>query len=294
MTSDLKFVLRSLGRSPLFVIVAVLSLALGIGANSAIFSLLDQVILRSLPVKDPQRLVSMDWDGTFSGSARNDHSFSYPMYAAFRDKATNLFDGVIARFQTPVDLGWRGAAERANAELVSGNYFEVLGVPAAIGRTLTPNDDKLKNGEPYAVLSYAYWQKRFGGNPAVLNQAIDINNHPMTVVGITMQGFKGTEVGSPADVFVPMMMKTEVTPTWDDMENRRSVWLNILARLKPGISLKQAQAAMTVLYHQEQLEDLKVNTESPASFRKRFLKNTFTLAQRVEASRAYGKSFRRR
>ncbi len=278
VTSDLKFVLRSLGRSPLFVIVAVLSLALGIGANSAIFSLLDQVILRSLPVKDPRRLVSMDWKGAFSGSMHDEHTFSYPMYRAFRDKSKNMFDGVIARFQTPVDLGWRGVAERANAELVSGNYFDVLGVTAAIGRTLTPKDDKLKNGEPYVVLSYPYWQKRFAENPAVLNQAIDINNHPMTVVGITMRGFKGTEVGRPADVFVPMMMKAEVTPTWDDMENRLSVWLNILARLKPGVSVKQAQAAITVLYRQEQLEDLKANPEANASFRKRFLKNPFTLA----------------
>src|SRR5438105_15348358 len=118
VTSDLKFVLRSLGRSPLFVLVALISLSLGIGANSAIFSLLDQVLLRSLPVKDPQRLVSMDWDGTFSGSARNDHAFSYPMYVGFREKTENIFAGVLARYAPPVELGWRGAAERANAQLV--------------------------------------------------------------------------------------------------------------------------------------------------------------------------------
>lgn len=279
VTSDLKFVLRSLGRSPLFVLVAVMSLALGIGANSTIFSLLDQVLLRSLPVKDPQRLVSMDWDGTFSGSARNDHAFSYPMYVGFRDKTENIFAGVLARYATPVDLGWRGAAERANAELVSGNYFDVLGVGTAIGRTLTANDDKLKAGEPYLVLSYGYWQKRFGGNPSVLNQTVDINNHPMMVVGVAQRGFRGTEVGSPTDVFVPMMMKAQVTPTWDDMNNRRSIWLNIMARLKPNVSRKQAETAMTVLYHQEQLEDLKANTEATANFRKKFLKNKFTLSE---------------
>jgi predicted permease len=279
VTSDLKFVLRSLGRSPLFVLVAVMSLALGIGANSTIFSLLDQVLLRSLPVKDPQRLVSMDWDGTFSGSARNDHAFSYPMYVGFRDKTENIFAGVLARYATPVDLGWRGAAERANAELVSGNYFDVLGVGTAIGRTLTANDGKLKAGEPYLVLSYGYWQKRFGGNPSVLNQTVDINNHPMMVVGVAQRGFRGTEVGSPTDVFVPMMMKAQVTPTWDDMNNRRSIWLNIMARLKPNVSRKQAETAMTVLYHQEQLEDLKANTEATANFRKKFLKNKFTLSE---------------
>jgi hypothetical protein len=203
VTSDLKFVLRSLGRSPLFVLVAVMSLALGIGANSTIFSLLDEVLLRSLPVKDPQPLVSMDWDGTFSGSARNDHAFSYPMYVGFRDKTENIFAGVLARYATPVDLGWRGAAERANAELVSGNYFDVLGVGTAIARTLTANDDKLKAGEPYLVLSYGYWQKRFGGNPSVLNQTVDINNHPMMVVGVAQRGFRGTEVGSPRTFSFP-------------------------------------------------------------------------------------------
>ncbi len=278
VTSDLKFVLRSLSRSPLFVLVAVISLALGIGANSAIFSLLDQVLLRALPVTDPTRLVWMDWDGTFSGTARNKHAFSYPMYTAFRNKAKDLFEGVIARYQTPVDLGWKWTAERANAELVSGNYFEVLGVSTALGRILTPNDDKVKNGEPYVVLSYGYWEKRFSGNPAMLNQTIEINNHPMTVVGVASRGFKGTEVGSPADVFVPMMMKTQVTPTWDDMENRRSIWLNIIARLKPGVSMKRARAAMTILFHEEQLEDLKINSEATAEFRKRYLKDTFTLA----------------
>ncbi|MGI8960371.1 MAG: ABC transporter permease, partial [Bryobacteraceae bacterium] len=277
VASDLKFVLRSLGRNPLFVVVASMSLALGIGANSAIFSLLDQVLLRSLPVKNPQQLVSMDWDGTFSGSSRNDHAFSYPMYAGFRDNSKNIFEGVLARYATPVDLGSRGTAERAIAELVSGNYFDVLGVATAIGRTLTPNDDKLKGGEPYVVLGYGYWQKRFGGNPSVLNQIVDVNNYPMTVVGVAARGFRGTEVGSPTDVFIPMMMKAQVTPTWDDMGDRRSIWLNIMARLKPNVSRKQAEAAMTVLYHREQLEDLKTNTEATPNFRKKFLKNKFTL-----------------
>ncbi|MFL6353309.1 MAG: ABC transporter permease [Bryobacteraceae bacterium] len=278
MNSDLKFVLRSLGRNPLFVLVAVMSLALGIGANSAIFSLLDQVLLRSLPVRDPQQLVSMDWDGTFSGSSRNDHAFSYPMYVGFRDKSSSIFEGVLARFPSHVDLGWRGTAERANAELVSGNYFDVLGVKTAIGRTLTPDDDKLKGGEPYVVLGYGYWQKRFGGSSSVLNQTVDVNNRPMTVVGVAQHGFRGTEVGSPTDLFVPMMMKPQVTPTWDDMNDRRSIWLNIMARLKPNVSRKQAEAAMTVLYHQEQLEDLKANTDAGPNFRKNFLKNKFILA----------------
>lgn len=276
--TDLRFVLRSLSRSPLFVVVAVLSLSLGIGANSAIFSLLDQVLLRSLPVKNPQQLVYMDWDGSFSGDSRGDHAWSYPMYIAFRDKTNDVFSGVLARFGTHVDVGSSGFAERAQAELVSGNYFDVLGVEPVLGRMLTPDDDKVKGAEPYVVLSYGYWQKRFGGSRSVLNRIIDINNHPMTVVGVAERGFKGTEVGRPADVFVPMAMKTAVTPTWDEMSKRDSLWLNIMARLKPGVSLKQAQSAVTVLYRQEQLEDLKVMEDVTPRFRKRYLANKFWLA----------------
>lgn len=284
VASDLKFTLRSLARNPLFVTVAVVSLALGIGANSAIFSLLDQVMLRTLPVKDPQRLVSMDWDGAFSGHMYDEHTFSYPMYRAFRDKTGKLFEGVIGRFGAPVNIGWNGVAERANAEVVSGNYFEVLGVGTAMGRALTPDDDQLKGAEPYVVLSFGYWQKRFGGSPAILNQTVDVNNHPMTVVGVAQGRFRGTDAATPADVFVPMAMKPIVTPTWDWMEERNAVWLRIMARLRPNVSRQQAQAATTVLYHQELLEDLKVIPDVTPRFRKRYLANKFML---VNAGRGF-------
>lgn len=271
--SDLRFVVRSLSKSPLFVVVAVASLALGIGANSAIFSLLDQVMLRMLPVKNPQQLVLVDWDGTFSGRAQNDHAFSYPMYVAFRDKNPGVFQGLLAHFPTSMDVRSKGTAERATGELVSGNYFDVLGVRTAIGRTLTPEDDKVKGGEPYVVLSYGYWQRRFGGNAAILNQTIDVNDHPMTVVGVAQRDFKGTDVGATADVFVPMMMKAQVTPTWDDLDNRRSIWLNIIGRLQPGVPADKARAALTVVYHQELAEELKSMPGTSAQFRKHFLAN---------------------
>jgi predicted permease len=279
---ELKFVLRDLVKNQLFTGTAILSLALGIGANSAIFSLLDQVLLRSLPVKDPQQLVSFDWDGAYSGFAWGAHTFSYPMYVAFRDKTSSAFNGVIARFGTPIDVGWKGAAERANAELVSGNYFEVLGVGPSIGRTFMSSDDQVRNAEPHVILSYAYWQKRFRGNPSILNQIVDVNAHPMTVIGIAQRGFKGTDPGAMADVFVPMMMKAMVTPTWDKMDDRRAIWLNIIGRLRPGISVKRAEAAAEVVYHQEQNEDLKVNPHTTPRFRSQYLKNKFTL---VDAGR---------
>jgi putative ABC transport system permease protein len=274
---ELKFVLRSLVKNPLFTGVATLSLALGIGANAAIFSLLDQVLLRSLPVKNPQQLVSFDWDGTFSGFAWGAHTFSYPMYTSFRNKTSGIFSGVIARFGTQIDVGWNGVAERANGELVSGNYFPVLGVAAAIGRTFTPADDLRRNAEQHVVLSYAYWQKRFRRNPGVLNQIVDVNGHPMTVIGIAQPGFKGTDPGAVADVFLPMMMKAVVTPTWDKMDDRRAIWLNIVGRLQPNVSLRQAEAEATVLYRQEQNEDLKTNPNATPRFRSKYLQNKFTL-----------------
>ncbi len=276
--SDLRFVLRSLARSPLFVTVALLSLALGIGANSAIFSLMDQVLLRSLPVKDPKQLVWMDWDGTFQGRMSNDHSFSYPMYQAFRDKNPGVLSGVASRFVTTVDVQKdKGAPNRARAELVSGNYFDVLGVGSAIGRLLEPKDDLIKDGSPYVVLSYGLWMNRFGGDPNILNQTILINGHPMTVVGVAQQGFKGFEVGVNSELFIPMMMKRQVTPLWDDLDNKRSIWLNIFGRLRPGVSSKQALAAMTVLYHQQLSEELKEMPDASARFRERYPKNTLRL-----------------
>ncbi|HEX3682779.1 MAG TPA: ABC transporter permease [Bryobacteraceae bacterium] len=277
VASDIKFVLRSFAKSPLFVVVALLSLALGIGANSAIFSLLDQVLLRSWPVKDPQQLVAFDYHGTISGFIWNMHTFSYPMYKEFRDGSKEWMEGVVARFDAPVDVGWKGAAERKNAELVSGNYFAVLGVGTAIGRPLTPDDDKVKNAEPYVVLSYGYWQKRFGGSAAVLNQVLDVNHRPMTVVGVAQRGFRGTDAGAPADLFVPMAMKPVITPNWDEMENRLAYWLNIIGRLKPGVSRQQALAGMTMLYRRAQLEDLKVNVQATPRFRQEYLKNAFML-----------------
>jgi predicted permease len=281
---DLKFVLRSLARSPLFTAVAVLSLALGIGANSAIFSLLDQVLLRSLPVEDPQQLVSLDWDGDFSGYQFGRHTFSYPMYLGFRDGTADVFSGVVARFTSAVDVGWKGVAERADAELVSGNYFGVLGVRSAIGRPLTPQDDQARGTSPYVVLSYSYWQKRFGGNPGILNETVDVNSHPMTVVGVLSPGFRGTNAGRPVDIFVPLAMKNAVTPTWDLMDHREACWLNIMARLKPGVSRKQAQAATDVVYRREQQLDIKLNPLMRPQDAKDYMKNKFMV---VDAAKGF-------
>jgi predicted permease len=277
LAQNLEFALRGLWQHPAFAATAVLSLALGIGANTAIFTLTNQVLLRGLPVKDPQRLVSFAWTGQFiGGSTRGfQDSFSYPMYGDLRN-SSDAFAGIAAQFQSVVDVTDNGPAQRATAELVSGNYFGVLGVTAAIGRTLTPADDKLEGGEPYVVLSYDYWQKRFGGDPSAWNRAIDVNGHPMTVVGVAEPGFQGLEMLSPADVFVPLAMKAVVTPTWDDMHRRNSIWLKIFARLKPGVSYAAAQSAIAVPFRAALENDLAA-VGRDRKFSERYVKDQLRL-----------------
>src|SRR4051812_21558813 len=176
--SDFRYALRTLLKAPAFTIVVVLTLALGIGANTAIFSLTDQVLLRMLPVKSPEQLVLLDGPGAFRGRVFNNGTFSYPMYRDFRDQNT-VFDGVLARFPAPLTLLTNGQVERVNGELVSGNYFDVLGVRAHIGRTFTPDDDRNPGGHPVAVLSHAYWMRRFAGDRSIVNRTIALNGLPM-------------------------------------------------------------------------------------------------------------------
>ncbi len=278
MGHDFRYAIRTLLRSPLFTAVAVLSLALGIGANTAIFSLLDQVLYRSLPVRDPRTLVVFHVDDHSSGdtSADNNQSvFSYPMYQDLRDRGT-VFDGVIARHGVAVSVSWNGQTERARAEIVSGNLFEVLGVPAAVGRTLTPDDDGAPGAHPVVMLSHDYWVRRFAADPGILNQKVAINGHPMIVIGIAPEGFRGVLSGDNPEVLAPIAMKRELTPGWDALTDRSSRWLNILARLKPGISVERAQAAMQTVYRP--ILELQVKQFPPGSKRSEKL----ILAQKLE------------
>src|ERR1700761_6058243 len=168
---DIQFALRAFRKSPVFTVVALLSLALGIGANTAIFTLLDQVLLRSMPVKNPQELVLLGMNGYHYGSNWGDHSLSYPMYRDFKANNT-VFSDMFCRFEIDFNLGFNGTTERVNGELVSGSYFAVLGVGPAIGRVFTPEDDRTQGGHPVAVLSYAYWQSRFAGDGAIVGKTV--------------------------------------------------------------------------------------------------------------------------
>ena len=184
---DLRFALRSLRRSPLFTLVAVASLALGIGANTAIFTLIDQLMLRLLPVAQPDQLVMIWTTGPHSGSNRGPRAASYPMYQDFQQKA-QAFSSVFCRFGTSASLSFSGQTERVDAELVSGNYFQTLGVRPAIGRVFSPEeDDRVYKGHPSVVLSHEYWVTRFASNPNVIGQKLLVDNYPMTIVGVSAQ-----------------------------------------------------------------------------------------------------------
>jgi predicted permease len=250
LLSDLSFAFRTFVKAPVFAGVAVVSLALGIGANTAIFTLLDQVLLRMLPVKDPQQLVQLRWQGTHYGSNTGYAALSYPMYKDFRDR-NQVFSGVICRYALPLSLRLNGRGERLDGELVSGNYFQVLGVQAALGRVITPDDDRIPDGQPVAVLSYRFWMERFHGDRGVIGQSILVNGRQLTVIGVSQAGFDGIELGYSPKIRIPVAMKKAMTPGWEQysLENRRGRWVNVLARLKPGVSITQAKASLQPLFH---------------------------------------------
>jgi MacB-like periplasmic core domain len=242
MVGDIRYAARVLAKNPVFAAVAVLTLALGIGANTAIFTLLDQVLLRLLPVKEPQQLALLTMRGRHYGDNWGSNAISYPMYRDFQDH-NQVFSGMFCRFPTRVSLTFGGQAECAEAELVSGTYFSVLGVTTAIGRTFTPEDDRVANGAPLIVLSYDYWKQRFGGDPAILGKTLDVNKHPMTVIGVAQAGFKGVELGHSPKLFIPVMMQPQVLIVPMSMlTDRRTRWVNAFGRLKPGVTEKQAKA----------------------------------------------------
>ena len=182
------------------------------------------------------------------GSNNGMNALSYPMYKDFSEH-NDVFTGMFCRYALDVSLGYGNRTERVPAELVSGTYFPVLGVTAAIGRTFGPDDDRIPNGHPLAVLSYSFWQNRFAGDPAIVNKTITLNGHNMTVIGVAQPGFDGVQLGHTSKVFIPVMMKAQMTPQWDAMKDRRWRWVNAFGRIKPGISEKQAQTALQPFFH---------------------------------------------
>ncbi len=285
---------RAVRRNPTFASVAVLSLALGIGANTAIFSLLDQVALRSLPVRDPESLVVLHTGYNAPGTSTSDSResvFSYPMYRDLRDRDP-AFAGVVARMGAGVTLASQGGAEQASAEMVSGNFFRTLGVGAALGRVLTPEDDGAPGANPVAVLSHSYWSSHLAGSRAILNQTIALNGHPVVVVGVAEERFNGLHSGQTPDLYVPIALQKLVQPTWDALEDRRFHWLNIFARIRPGFTAQRAQAATDVVYHSIlEAELTRVGNMRSDKDRNEFLQHRAQLKPAAQGINALGEQF---
>jgi predicted permease len=251
---NLRFAFRLLWKTPFVTVVAIASLALGIGANAAIFSLFNQVLLRPLPVSDPGTLVNLKAPGPNPGSQSCgmagdcDEVFSYPM---FRDleREQRVFTGIAAHVAFGVNLAARNKTLSGDGMMVSGSYFPVLGLHPALGRLLGPDDDRAPGASRVAVLSHDYWETTFGSDPAVLNQQLIVNGQSLTIVGVAPQGFASTTLGLRPQVFVPITLRGLMRPGFDGFDKRRSYWAYLFARLKPGTSMAQAAAAINVPYH---------------------------------------------
>lgn len=274
LTKDLRYGARMLWKKPGFTVIAVVTLALGIGANTAIFSLLDQVLLRRLPVVKPEELVVLRSPGPMRGQVSTDSdsstSFSYPMYKNLREK-NDVFAGLLARYAIPLSVSFGSQTERANGELVSGNYFDVLGVGPALGRLFNLEDDKVVGAHPVAVLSHGYWTRRFGQNASILNQPVLVNGHLLTVVGVAQPGFNGVQLGQAPNIFIPVTMQAQMMPGQDGLENWNSYWLAVMGRLKPGMKREQAEAGILPTYQALLAEQLPTVRHPDQSFRDRFL-----------------------
>jgi predicted permease len=258
--------------------VAILSLALGIGANTAIFTLMDQLMLRELPVKDPGQLVMLYQEGANNGSNMGGRMQSYPIYQDYQKKAAP-FSEVLCRRLVPSSVSVDNRTERVDAELVSGNYFTMLGVRPAAGRLFnSKEDDQVYGGHPVVALSYDYWVTRFNRDPGVVGKKILVNNYPMTIVGVSAPGFSGLDPAQSPQIRVPILMKEVMLPEWKwlEMSDRRSRWVQVFARLKPGYTLESASAPLGVLYHQirEYEASLPAAKDWSAYSRREFLRGT--------------------
>jgi len=284
---DVAYACRLLRRSRGFAAVAILSVALGIGANASVFTLLDQVMLRSLPIDRPRELVLVTAEGDQYGNGWGEgNELSYPRYVDLRD-SNEVFAGMFCRFNFPLDVSTGGSGERVAGELVSGTYFPVLGVTPALGRVFDGRDEGAPGASPVLVLSHRYWKNRFGSDPGVVGRTLRVNNQVMTIVGVAREGFDGTNLGSATDVFVPVTMSQQVTPMEKGLSDRQMRWLNVFGRLKPGVTAAEAQAGLQPLYRARLQFEVRQEgfAKAQPGEKARFLKGTVAVTPA-----AYGKS----
>ena len=241
---DLRFSARSFLRNPAFTTTAVLSLALGIGATTAIYSLVDQVVLHALPVHEPQRLVLIDWEGDpLCCGFGTWNLMSYPICRDLQQQ-DRFFEGVLCRAATTVNLSTGGEHRPAAAEIVSGSYFPVLGVSASLGRVLGSDDDGTPGTNPVVVLSYDFWKTQFASAPDVIGRKVLVNQNPMTVIGVAAPSFRGIDVGEVPSLWIPAAVSAQAIPGFDSLLDRRMRWMQVLGRLRPDVTAAQAQAGL--------------------------------------------------
>ena len=290
----LRYALRSLAKAPLLSLVVILSLGLGIGANTAIFSLLHQVVLSSLPVERPDELAMVTAPGEFKGgrSATNDsggmdYIFSYPVFRGLEEHAQGLA-GFAGFRDIGANLSFRNQTVSQSIELVSGGYFSTLGVKAVIGRPITAEDDRTGAGNPVAVLGHGYWRDKLGGQADVLNQPIRINGQVFTIVGVAPANFTSTTMGEEPAAYLPMSFKPLMTPNWNGTDKWNDYWIYAFARLKPGQTRQQAAAALNSTYSGLVEQQASMEHSRSASKQKRFRESRLSL---VEGSHGHS-SFR--
>jgi predicted permease len=280
MLKDLAYAVRGLRTAPTFTAIAVVSIALGIGATTTLFTLADAALFQPLAANDPDELVAFRLPnaapiGTTHGTTSI--TFSYPMYRAIRDRS-EVFSGVLGRSRTQVSLTHGGNSERVRAEVVSGNYFDVLKITPVAGRLLTPEDDRTSSGHPVVVLAYGFWVSRFAADQNLIGSTIALNGRPMTVLGVAPPLFHGVEFTSRSDLFIPMAMAPVFFTDGDRLPDPQRYWVNVVARVKQGISVQTAQAATNVLFRQLLAQDeLKFNADVTQQGRKRWLAQTISL-----------------
>jgi putative ABC transport system permease protein len=293
---DFRFALRQMRRSPGFVLTAVTTLALGVGANTAVYSLLDQALLRSLPVQKPEQLVVLSapgkaWNGhTGDHGAGEDKSFSYPMYRDLRDQA-KVFSGLIATSPASVGIAHDRTSEVADAEIVSGNYFSVLGVKPALGRLLLPSDDTAPGTNPMLDLSHRYWATHLGADPNIAGKTITVNGHSFQVIGVAPESFQSAVWGETPDLFVPMSMLDVVIPgKGKRLTDHTDRWMNVIGRLRDGETIPQAEAGVAPLWHALRAQELK---DQGRSNEPRFVDEFLTHSRLIIEPGARGLSYSR-
>ncbi len=257
LLQDIRYALRMLVKTPAFTTVAVLTLALGIGANTAIFSLVNAVLLKMLPVKDPEQLVVVGDPLLVHNRSLGDPQvglFSYPLYRKLAAD-NQVFSGMLAsaeahRLKVATGDGAGEFSGDVTGVLVSGNYFSILGVNPLIGRTITPEDDTAPGAHPVAVLSYGFWKEKLGRDPNIVGQSIRINKYPFTIIGVAPDGFFGDTVGDRQDIWVPVTMQQQIITGRVWLDNFNASWLHCVARLKPGVTIDQARANLNLVLQQ--------------------------------------------